>query len=629
MTDIILGMGEVGSTLFELLVQRGFNCVGIDSDKSKCKNYSENIPIENPEYLHICLPGELNEFLEITTNWIKKINDLQVVIIHSTVKPGTTKNLQDKFDLPVLFSPVRGVHKRFLDDIKKYTKFISSDKAEVSPKIKLEVEKRFQKIQWMSTTKTAELAKILVDTTYYGWLINYAQITKMICDKEKIDFDEMWKFADEIHENLGNRPKMYPGIIGGHCLDGNEIIYIKTDIGMRPITIRKYIESNYENDVLSYDINQKKPIFDKVISKWKRRFSGKMITLISRTNRSITTTDEHIMIYSGNLSEKFAKEISINDTIPFVSDLPEVKIKEIFEFESKNWRLKYNMPDSIDITPDFCRLLGYYTAEGSVTNYGKGYSVRFSFNKKETKYINDVCFILEKIGINYYKSTQGNVTHVGLKSTPLALFISDTLGCGRESSQKCVPEFIYFASRKHKDEFLAGYLRGDGSFMTKIGMVSAGTSSKMLAASLDILLLSMGYVMTLSQGIHTPSIIEGRTIRGNLLYSLASKMQIQYNALADIAEFEQFNQRTHSKQLWHTLNDNLYMIRTTKTIHEEKEQDVYSIDTKNHLFVSTSGRVIHNCVIPNLSLTKYDNLDIIKKINDLYKSFSDVKNPND
>ena len=35
-----------------------------------------------------------------------------------------------------------------------------------------------------------------------------------------------------------------------------------------------------------------------------------------------------------------------------------------------------------------------------------------------------------------------------------------------------------------------------------------------------------------------------------------------------------------------------------------------------------------HCVIPNLSLAKYDNLDIIKKINELYKSFSDVKNPN-
>ncbi|MCI4432653.1 MAG: NAD-binding protein [Nitrosopumilus sp.] len=221
MTDIILGMGEVGSTLFDLLSERGFNCVGIDKDTSKCKNYSENISIENPEYLHVCLPGELNKFEEITTDWIKKIKNLQVVIIHSTVKPGTTKNLQNKFDLTILFSPVRGVHRRFLDDIKKYTKFISSDKKEIDPKIKLDLEKRFQKIQWMSSTKTAELAKILVDTTYYGWLINYAQITKMICDKEKIDFDEMWKFADEIHENLGNRPKMYPGIIGGHCVIPN------------------------------------------------------------------------------------------------------------------------------------------------------------------------------------------------------------------------------------------------------------------------------------------------------------------------------------------------------------------------------------------------------------------------
>jgi len=221
MTDIILGMGEVGSTLFDLLTERGFDCVGIDKDTSKCKNYSKNTSIENPEYLHVCIPGELNEFEEIITIWIKKFENLTAVIIHSTVKPGTTKILQNKFELPILFSPVRGVHRRFLDDIKKYTKFISTDKKEIDQKIKTDLENRFQKIQWMSTTKTAELAKILVDTTYYGWLINYAQITKMICDKEKVDFDEMWKFADEIHENLGNRPKMYPGIIGGHCVIPN------------------------------------------------------------------------------------------------------------------------------------------------------------------------------------------------------------------------------------------------------------------------------------------------------------------------------------------------------------------------------------------------------------------------
>jgi len=221
MTDIILGMGEVGETLFDLLVDRKFDCVGIDLDNTKCKKYSENEIIKNPEYLHVCLPGELTGFTNIVLNWMDKIKNIQVVIIHSTVKPGTTKIIQEKSSIPILFSPVRGVHRRFLNDIKKYTKFISFDGIEIDSKIKIDLENRFEKVDWMSTTKTAELAKILVDTTYYGWLINYAQITKMICEKENVDFDEMWKFADEIHENLGNRPKMFPGIIGGHCVIPN------------------------------------------------------------------------------------------------------------------------------------------------------------------------------------------------------------------------------------------------------------------------------------------------------------------------------------------------------------------------------------------------------------------------
>jgi hypothetical protein len=31
----------------------------------------------------------------------------------------------------------------------------------------------------------------------------------------------MWSFADEIQKFLGNRPKMFPGIIGGHCVIPN------------------------------------------------------------------------------------------------------------------------------------------------------------------------------------------------------------------------------------------------------------------------------------------------------------------------------------------------------------------------------------------------------------------------
>ncbi|MBI1662029.1 MAG: GDP-mannose dehydrogenase [Nitrosopumilus sp.] len=241
MSDIILGMGEVGETLFGLLDERGFDSIGIDTESSKCKNYSENDTIENPEYLHVCLPGELTGFADITLSWVPKLQRLKAVIIHSTVRPGTTKDIQKRVNIPVLFSPVRGVHRRFLNDIKKYTKFIATDD-EINSEIKSDLEKRFQKVDWMSTTKTGELAKILVDTSYYGWLINYAQITKMICEKEGIDFDEMWKFADEIHENLGNRPKMYPGIIGGHCVIPNLNL-----IEYENLDVIKKINEMYEN----------------------------------------------------------------------------------------------------------------------------------------------------------------------------------------------------------------------------------------------------------------------------------------------------------------------------------------------------------------------------------------------
>ena len=170
-----------------------------------------------------------------------------------------------------------------------------------------------------------------------------------------------------------------------------------------------------------------------------------------------------------------------------------------------------------------------------------------------------------------------------------------------------------------KEEFLSGYFRGDGSFIPKIGMVQAGTASRLLAAGLDILLLSMGYVMTLTESTHSPSVIEGRTVKGGLLYSLVSKKETQYNGLAFFSGFSESQiQRGHTKNLWHVVNDNLYMIRTTKTVHRESERDVYSIDTKNHLFVSTGGRLIHNCVIPNLDLMHHETLNLIKKLNNTY-----------
>ena len=80
MTDVILGMGEVGETLFDLLLDRKIECVGIDSDNSKCKNYLDNELIKDPEYLHVCFPGELEKFSENIVDWVNKINGIQILL---------------------------------------------------------------------------------------------------------------------------------------------------------------------------------------------------------------------------------------------------------------------------------------------------------------------------------------------------------------------------------------------------------------------------------------------------------------------------------------------------------------------------------------------------------------------
>lgn len=617
--DVVVGLGEIGNPILQLISKATFT-IGYDiNPKLIDKKKIEQTEKFQTRFIHICIPFT-EKFAQNVLLLYKRFKP-QGVVIHSTVSPNTTKTIQSSLQIPVIYSATRGVHKRMLYDLRRYTKFFAVEpdapKARWASKEFVNLMRKCKvKTKQMSNPITLELAKIVVDTSYYGWLITYAQLSNMIAIKHKVNYDEMWTFADEIHKFLGNRPKMFPGFIGGHCLDGNEIIFIKTSLGMKPITIKDYVENDYKNDVLSYDTKRKEPFFDQVTAKWKRNFAGTMVTLTSETNRSILTTDEHLMLTSDDLREVFAKDVRIDDTIPFIASLPDICIKQSFDFESNNWILNCNMPKSIHITEDFCRLLGYYVAEGSVSNHGKVYTIRFSFNKNETKYIRDVCTILKSLDLNYFLITQNNVTHVDVKSTPFSLFIADTLGCGRSSNIKCLPEFIYFASRKMKEEFISGYLSCDGSFIQKLGIIPT-PSSKLLVAGLDILLLSMGYVTTLNQAITPPSIVEGRTIKGRLLYSLVSKKETKYNDLA-IAGFSQSEIPNHPKALWHLTNENLYLIRTTKTIHEQSEQVVYSIDTKNHLFVSTWGRLIHNCVIPNLDLIKNETLNLINEINNDY-----------
>jgi len=222
--DIVVGLGEIGMPLLKLISKKE-NAIGYDLDK-KLMNQTKFKKFQDIQtrFLHIAIPVTKS----FNSNVIKLYEQFmpECIVIHSTISPGTTEQLQKKLKIPLIFSATRGVHKRMLKDLQRYTKFFAISKSASKKEwAAIEYRKTMKrcgiKTQRMSKPETLELAKILCDTTYLGWLINYAQLTNTIAIRHGVDYDEMWSFSDEIHKMLGNRPKMFPGFIGGHCVIPN------------------------------------------------------------------------------------------------------------------------------------------------------------------------------------------------------------------------------------------------------------------------------------------------------------------------------------------------------------------------------------------------------------------------
>jgi len=245
--DVIAGLGEIGKPILKLL-SKDHIIVGFDlnddlMDERKFEKY-RNL---KTSFLHIAIPAT-DKFINNVLQLQKKFQP-ECIVIHSTIKPGTTEKLQSKLSIPVIYSATRGVHKRMSNDIKRYTKFfvISTNaprsKWASSKYVKL-MKRCGIKTKKMSKPETLELAKIVCDTSYLGWLVNYAQLSNLIAIEHGVNYDEMWSFSDEIHEFLGNRPKMYPGYIGGHCVIPNlDLIHLDT------LNLIKKMNNNYDKKI--------------------------------------------------------------------------------------------------------------------------------------------------------------------------------------------------------------------------------------------------------------------------------------------------------------------------------------------------------------------------------------------
>lgn len=205
MKDVVIGRGQIGYPIMEWLHGHNIYAESIDLDKKKTTYKTGEI-----DCLHVCFPFS-GKFRKEIAEYLMVLSP-RFVIIHSTVQPGTTEAIQKGNPESIVYSPVRGVHGRMLNDLKTYSKWYACEHDFEDSEFRI----RFPKNKRVDSTKALERTKILCDTTYLGWLIAYR---KMVDQTGRV----FWDYAQEIDDIAGNRPVFYNDEkgIGGHCIIDN------------------------------------------------------------------------------------------------------------------------------------------------------------------------------------------------------------------------------------------------------------------------------------------------------------------------------------------------------------------------------------------------------------------------
>jgi len=220
---VVAGLGEVGEAIKKIEEEAG-NEAWVREIRGEYPQPPEGTKID---VLHVCIPF-IPEFQDRVVEW-SKFHKPALIIIHSTVPLGITKEIGIRIKQPIVHSPVRGVHPNLYGGLLTFKKLVGGDDA--SAKLACEHLKSINiNPEHIGRSENTELSKIL-STTYYGWNILYAKLVKELCEEFGLDYEKVYTIPNETYnegyKKLGMehvvRPVLTPprGRIGGHCVTQN------------------------------------------------------------------------------------------------------------------------------------------------------------------------------------------------------------------------------------------------------------------------------------------------------------------------------------------------------------------------------------------------------------------------
>ena len=261
----IIGQGFVGSAIREGM-KGHYNIETYDIDESKnptCGNVSELVD-KVDEVVFVCLPTPMNTAGRCDTTLVQtaisdinddahRLNKKVIAVIKSTVEPGTTDRLNDRYShVSVVFNPEFLTEANSFDDFKNQNRIIVGGPRPASTKVKTMYRRAFPNVPIIKTgANVAETVKYFINC-FLATKVSFANEMKQVCDSIDVDFDKVVEYA-LYDDRIGKSHLSVPGPdgslgFGGHCFpkDLNAIVHLASLSDIKTPVLSGAWEKNLE-----------------------------------------------------------------------------------------------------------------------------------------------------------------------------------------------------------------------------------------------------------------------------------------------------------------------------------------------------------------------------------------------
>jgi len=256
----IIGQGFVGTAVKEGL-SKFYQIETYDkysTDKSTTSSVSELSKACN--IIFVCLPTPMLKNgscdISIVEDTVKTLNDLKngnIVVLKSTVPPGTTEKLNNLFNnVQIVFNPEFLTEANFIDDFKNQKRIIVGGPRPATTIIKNVFRKAFCDVTIVKTSSTVAESVKYFTNTFLATKVSFANEFKQICNQIGVDYDKVLEYA-MYDERIGRTHLSVPGPdgklgFGGSCFpkDVNALISFANQVGITPTILESVWQKNLE-----------------------------------------------------------------------------------------------------------------------------------------------------------------------------------------------------------------------------------------------------------------------------------------------------------------------------------------------------------------------------------------------